>query len=291
MSDTATVITTAPVVRPDPRVYTDPYPDAKGSDLVQEPCWKCGGDGLYHAPSGFVIQNPYGRRGDTIRGCFACLGVGHRVVKVSSVRARIRRDIKAILQRDTEAAAHAATAAEHAAAQWAADWDEAHAEQTRRAALNNSPAGDLGDKLSALTGTVTVATTIEVPGFRGYGTDLKRLIVITLDSGQVLKTIGTGATLFNAHRHDRVTISGTVKDFDDYRGQTQTVLTRAKVHIDTPAPRFEAIDTGDHIQTAGDWYPVVRVDDDVHVLVTLGQRSWTSPTRRDTITGHRPATD
>ena len=40
-------------------------------------------------------HDPYGRRGDTIKGCFDCLGVGHRFVKVSSVRARIRRDVKA----------------------------------------------------------------------------------------------------------------------------------------------------------------------------------------------------
>jgi hypothetical protein len=37
MSDTATatVITAAPVTSGDPRVYTDPYPGAKGSDLVK----------------------------------------------------------------------------------------------------------------------------------------------------------------------------------------------------------------------------------------------------------------
>ena len=106
MSDTTTaaLIHAAPVTSGDPRVYIDPYPGAKGSDRVKEICGKCGGDGLYHAPSGFVIQNPYGRRGDTIKGCFDCWGVGHRFVKVSSVRARVRRAVKAALQRDADEA-------------------------------------------------------------------------------------------------------------------------------------------------------------------------------------------
>ena len=215
---TATVITAAPVTSGDPRVYTDPFPGAAGSDLVKEDCWKCGGDGMYHAPSGFVIQNPYGPRGDAIKGCFACRGRGHRYVKVSSIRARVRRDVKATLQCDADAAAHAAAAAQAAAAHFAAAWDEAHAEQDHRAALNNTPAGAPGQKLAGLTGTVEVATDIEVAGFRGYGTDHKRLIVVKLPNGQVLKTFGTGATLYAASRGDHVTISGTVKELSDYRG-------------------------------------------------------------------------
>jgi hypothetical protein len=290
MSDTATamVINAAPATSGDPRVYTNPYPGAKGSDLVKEVCGKCGGDGLYHAPSGFVIQNPYGHRGDTIKGCFDCWGVGHRFVKVSSVRARIRRDVKAALQRDADATAHAAAAEQRTAEEFAAAWDEAHTEQARRAALNNTPAGEPGDKLTGLVGTVEVATSIEVAGFRGYGTDSKRLVVVKLDNGQVLKTFGTGATLYDARRGDRVTISGTVKDLDDYRGQTQTVLTRTKLRVDVAAPTFD-INVGDLIETGGDWYPVLGVDVDVHVRVTLGGRSWTSRIRRDKITGHRPA--
>ena len=286
---TATVITAAPVTSGDPRVYTDPFPGAAGSDLVKEDCWKCGGDGMYHAPSGFVIQNPYGPRGDAIKGCLACRGRGHRYVKVSSIRARVRRDVKATLQRDADAAAHAAAAAQAAAAHFAAAWDEAHAEQDHRAALNNTPAGAPGQKLAGLTGTVEVATDIEVAGFRGYGTDHKRLIVVKLPNGQVLKTFGTGATLYAASRGDHVTISGTVKELSDYRGQLQTVLTRTKLRIEDTAPAFD-IAAGDHIETGGDWYPVLRVDDDeVLITVTAGERSWTSRIRRDAITAHRPA--
>ena len=49
------------------------------------------------------------------------------------------------------------------------------------------------------------------------------------------------------------------------------------------------ITAGDLIETGGDWYPVIKVDDDVHVRVTLDEHSWTSRIPRDTITGHRPS--
>ena len=44
-----------------------------------------------------------------------------------------------------------------------------------------------------------------------------------------------------------------------YRGQLQTVLTRTKLRIEDTAPAFD-IAAGDHIETGGDWYPVLRVD-------------------------------
>ena len=95
-----TVIDTPPILSGDPRVYTDPYPDSKGADLVREDCWKCGGDGRFHGKSGWEIKNPRGA--GTFKGCFACMGVGYRLLKVSSIRARVRRDVKAILRHDAQ---------------------------------------------------------------------------------------------------------------------------------------------------------------------------------------------
>lgn len=291
MPDSAnvTVITAAPVISDDPRVYTDPYPDARGNDLVKEICGKCGGDGIYHAPSGYVIQNPYGPPGDGIKGCFECRGRGHHYVKVSSVRSRIRRSVKATLQRDADDADRAAAAAQHRADELAEAWDRAHAEQERRARLNNTPAGQRGERLRGLTGTVEVAKSVEVTGFRGYGTDYKRLVIVKLDTGQVLKTFSTSAALEQVHRGDRVTVTGTVKDFDTYQGQTQTVLTRVTVHIVASAAAYQDVSPGDQIQIGGDWYRVTHVDNDIHVQVVLGERSWTSRIRRGQITGHRPS--
>jgi hypothetical protein len=244
---------------------------------------------MYHAPSGYVIQNPYGPRGEAIKGCFDCRGRGHRYVKVASARARARRSAMATLTRESEAAAHAAAAAQRAADEFADAWDQACAEQARRAALNNSPAGEVGQKLTGLNGTVEVATNFHVTGFRGYGTESKRLVVIKLDNGQVLKTFGTGRTLFAAARGDRVTVAGTVTGFDEHHGQVQTVLTRARLRLDTPAAAELDIAVGDLVETGENWYPVLRVDADVQVAVTVGERSWTSRTRRDQITAHRLA--
>jgi len=228
------VITAAPISSGDPRVYTDPYPTAIGTDVVREECWKCGGDGLFHGVSGWKIKNPRGA--GAIKGCFACMGVGYRLVKVSTIRARVRRNVKATLRHDAEQATHAANAARYAAEEYAAAWDEAHAEQARRDALNNTPAGNVGDKLSHVSGRVDVAASYETTGFRGYGTDYKRLVVITLPTGQVLKTSGTGSSLFDVSRGDLVTVvSATVSGTEDYKGQLQTVLTRAKLRVDTPA--------------------------------------------------------
>lgn len=232
---TVTVIDAPPVRSGDSRVYTDPYPDAKGTDLVKETCWKCAGDGLFHALSGWKIKDPYGP--GAIKGCFACLGVGYRLAKVTSVRARIRRHVVAAVRHDAERADYAAVAAQRAAKEFATAWDAAHAEQARRAALNNNPAGAEGDKLRNLTGTVEVAKSFESAGFRGYGIAIKRIVVIKLDSGQVLKTFGTGSSLFRVSRGDRVTVtSATVADTDTYNEQLQTVLTRAKLRLVVPAP-------------------------------------------------------
>lgn len=228
------VITAAPISSGDPRVYTDPYPTAIGTDVVREECWKCGGDGLFHGVSGWKIKNPRGA--GAIKGCFACMGVGYRLVKVSTIRARVRRNVKATLRHDQEMATHAANAARYAAEEYAAAWEEAHAEQARRDALNNTPAGDVGDKLRGLTGRVEVAASFETTGFRGYGIDYKRLVVIKLPTGQVLKTSGTGANLLGIARGDLVTIvSATVSGTGDYQGQLQTVLTHAKLRVDVPA--------------------------------------------------------
>jgi hypothetical protein len=286
--NTLAIITAAPVRGDDPRVYTDPYPGVRGADRVKEICGKCGGDGIYHAPSGLVIQNPYGRRGDTIKGCFDCMGLGYRIVKVSSIRARIRRAVSATLARDADAEAYAAQAAQRAAEEFGSAWDEAHAEQERRAALNNEPAGQPGERIRNVAGTVEVSMSIEVAGFRGYGTDVKRLVVVKLDSGQVIKTFGTARALFGTRRGDSVTITGaTIKEIATYQGQVQTVVSRAVIRIDVPVLRSEDVGPGDTVETGGAWYPVTDVDERG---VTVGLETATARTcvlRYRDITGHR----
>lgn len=71
--------------------YRDPHPGLKGTDTVQEPCGRCGGTGVYSGPSNAAWNNGNG----TNTWCFWCGGAGHQTVKVSSVRARERRNVKA----------------------------------------------------------------------------------------------------------------------------------------------------------------------------------------------------
>lgn len=289
-TDRPAIITDPPARSGDPRVYTDPYPGARGDDLVQETCGKCGGDGVYHAPSGLVIQNPYAPAGVTFKGCFDCMGLGHRVIKVSSVRARIRRAVKAQLQRDADAEAYAAQAADRAAAELAEAHGEALAENARRAALNNEPIAEPGAKISNLSGVVEVSKTIEVPGFR-YGTDYKRLVVIKLDSGQVVKTFGGSSKLFGINRGDRVTITrATVKEFATYEGQLQTVVIRLALRTDMAVPRSADVAEGDTVEKDGTWYQVCAVREwSVSVNVdAVGERTMTIGYHE--MTGHRPAT-
>ncbi|MCT7373263.1 hypothetical protein A7R75_30205 [Mycolicibacterium llatzerense] len=284
------IITDPPTSSGDPRVYADPYLGRRGSDLVRETCGKCGGDGVYHAPSGFVIQNPYAPVGVTFRGCFDCMGVGHRYVKVSSVRSRIRRAVKAQLQRDADAEAYAAEHAARQAAELAEAWEEALAEDERRAALNNEPVAAIGEKITGATGVVEVSKTIEVPGFR-YGTDYKRLVVVKLQSGQVVKTFGAGEKLFGTRRGDRVTITrATVKAHETYQGQLQTVVIRLALQIDAAVPRSADVAEGDTVEKDGIWYEVHEVRDwSVSVVVdTEGERTMSIGYHE--LTGHRPAT-
>jgi len=282
------VITAEAVRSSDPCVYVDPYPGAHGGDLIKEPCGKCGGDGMFHAPSGWFIQNPYGKRGEAIKGCFDCRGVGHRIIKVSSVRARVRRHVKAAIQGKAEAAEYAARADERAAEEFAQAWDEAHAEQQRRAALNNEPVGEIGERIKELAGVVEVAITKEVPGYR-YGTDIKRLVVIKLNTGQVVKTFGSARNLFEVQRGDQVTITGaTIKEIEPYQGQVQTVVTRLAMRVDDATLRPDDIAEGDEIESEGSWYPVLRADrQGVTVRVELGERQWNSTIRYHNISGHR----
>lgn len=208
--------------------YVDPYPGMKGTDRIttRDICTRCGGTGI------FVWWNSMGECRGT---CFLCCG--ERTVVHSRAVSTLRREAKVdaiwrehgdTLRAETAAKMRAEEAAT-LAANFARDWDDAHAEQDRRNALVTGFAGAIGDKIDA-TGVVTVATSFEVPSFSGYGTDLKALVVITLDDGRVVKATGTGRTLYRGGTTgDRVRVTGTVRDHGTYKGQDQTILTRAKL--------------------------------------------------------------
>lgn len=208
--------------------YVDPHPDKRGTDKVAVECGMCD-NGVYTGRSGYKW---------TVRGkgettwCFHCGGSNRRYRSVSALRREAK--VAAVWREhgDTIRAENAAKQAEawaaQAAKEFAEHWDEAHAEQARRAALVTGFVAEVGEKVDAI-GTVDVATSFEVPSYRGFGSDWKAMVVVTLADGRVVKTSGTGRSLFNVERGDRVRIRGTVKAHGNYRGQDQTVLTRAKV--------------------------------------------------------------
>ena len=233
MTTMTPVKTTDTAVRYNGRVYTvttyvDPYPGMKGNDriTVRQTCTRCGGTGIY------VWWTALGEARGT---CFLCLGacvtMHSRAVSMLRREAKVEavwREYGDAIRAEYAAEAEAVRVAE-LAAEFAEHWDAAHAEQARRAAMVTGFVADIGAKVD-VTGAVTVATSFDVPSYRGYGADdRKALVVVTLDDGHVVKATGTGRSLFDIERGARVRIRGTVKDHDNYRGQDQTVLTRAKI--------------------------------------------------------------
>ena len=215
--------------------YSDPYPALKGTDKAPVECGMCS-DGVYDAPSRIHWNNG---RGDTT-WCFWCNGSGKRLRSVSKLRSEAKADAYAAEFATEIAAYHDAKAeAFNAAAkaeEFALAWDEAHKEQERRNAIVGGFIGEAGDKVKNLQGTVNFTKMID--GY--YGSSM--LVIITLDNGQVVKTFGSGSSLYGLDRGQKVTIlSATVKGHDHYNGQDQTELKMVKIDdFGSRADRFLA---------------------------------------------------
>ncbi|ALF00476.1 ssDNA binding protein [Mycobacterium phage Mufasa] len=215
--------------------YVDPHPGKAARDRVHwtEDCMRCGGSGVYRWVNAM---------GNCEGGCFGCWGTGkiERSQAVQTLRKAAREEALWREHGDELRAYHAAIAAANEAAERAEEfaraWDEAHREQARRAAMNNTPAGEVGERLRNLDAEVTVSAGFERDAYRGYGTEYVKIVVFRLASGQVLKAMGTGRDLFGLNRGDKVRVTGTVKGTGEYRGQVQTILQRVKVEVVEQAP-------------------------------------------------------
>ena len=106
------------------------------------------------------------------------------------------------------------------AAQIAADEAKAEAERQELAKLHHVEA-KVGDAIE-LTGTVTMATTVETQ----FGKS--RLVVIKTDDYQVAKMFTTAEWAWGVDFDKVITIKGTVKSHDDYEGTPQTMIARPK---------------------------------------------------------------
>lgn len=78
------------------------YPSLRGYDRIRDACGKCGGSGVYTAPSSISFYTSATKTNTT--GCFDCMGTGYYERKVSSIRARARRDAKEAAERAAESA-------------------------------------------------------------------------------------------------------------------------------------------------------------------------------------------
>jgi hypothetical protein len=205
------------------RSYVDPHPGAKASDKVFQACGNCDGSGVYGGYSSWRWQ-----KGNKVaKWCFDCNGSGKYGLTVATLRKRAKEAAYRRDYADEIAAAAAASAAAYLAAELAQAWEEAHAEQARRAALVTGFAGAIGDRVRDLAGVIRFAKTYDASfGFR-KATGM--FMIIELDNGQVVKLAGTGRSLWGHERGDHVLVTGTVKAHETYEGQEQTVLTRATV--------------------------------------------------------------
>ena len=85
--------------------------------------------------------------------------------------------------------------------------------------------GAVGAKLTNVPATITVNRVVS----NQFGDS--KLIVARTESGKLVKTFGTGATLWDKEVGDQVLVSGTVKEQETYQGQDQTTLTRVKLEL------------------------------------------------------------
>jgi hypothetical protein len=204
--------------------YVDPHPGKAATDRVPVACDRCGGKGHIVA-----YRHIDGGR------CFQCYGSGRDSISVATAR-KWAKDDAFIAEYGAQVDAYWA---EFEAAQergrkereFAQAWDDAHAEATRRAAMNQNVLGAVGQRLKGIAATVTVSTGFERTSYTGYGTDYVKLVIFTTEGGEVIKISGQADALYGLNKGDKVLLTATVKEYGDYNGQRQTIMQRPKIEI------------------------------------------------------------
>lgn len=109
---------------------------------------------------------------------------------------------------------------------------KAEAEQRAQQRARIRYAGSKGEKIS-VTGTITRL----MPFSGSYGYTTKTSMLVIVEGSDVAAKMFTAASwAWDVNQGDQVTITGTVKDHEEYNGVQQTVLTRPKLISATPAP-------------------------------------------------------
>lgn len=169
-------------------------------------CGKCAGTGIYYRR----IQTPDGW-GTVQDVCFPCNGAGH-VGKVYATAGEFDKAIataeKARERRDAKRLAESlVTVVADVVAEETVAWTHLNA--------------NIGDTVT-VAGTVAVAISVDTQ----FGTS--RLIVVETANNESVKMFTTASWAWDVNRDDAITVQGTVKSFDNYDGQAQTMLNRPK---------------------------------------------------------------
>lgn len=233
MTTTKPVTYNGPIGVRELKSYVDPCPGAHNSDRItmKVKCDRCV-DGIYR------WWTHMGQAGGT---CFKCFGTTVYTYELAAVTVRKNAKQDAYHRDYTDeirahfAAQQAIFNAAEAAREFDRAWEDAHKEQARRAAMNNNTIGEIGERLRDLEATIEVSASFERASYAGYGTETVKIIVAKLADGRVIKMMGTGDSLWGLNRGDKVKITGTVKGYGEYKGQTQTILQRAKINVVEPA--------------------------------------------------------
>ena len=169
-------------------------------------CGKCAGTGIYYRH----IQTPDGW-GHVQDVCFPCNGGGY----VGKAFATVDAFDKA---RATAEKARERREAKRQAEFIATPVVETVIEETIARVHLDANIGDI----VTVTGTVAVAISVDTQ----FGTS--RLIVVNTDNNEAVKMFTTASWAWDVSRDDNITIQGTVKSFDYYDGDAQTMLNRPK---------------------------------------------------------------
>jgi len=198
---------------------------------VQVTCDRCGGDGVYKW--GGMISDLGGRPRPRFAGtCFKCGGAG----VIDAIEKEYTPERRAQLDKQNEK--RAAKTAEKRAAELAeqdrineARRVEREKREAERAAARavSQYVGQIGDKVQSW---VTLTRVGNYPARDYFGREaVGAVYTFTDDGGNVMVwfTQRGGLGDYNINTGDRIQIAGTVKKYQEYDGQKQTVLTRVKL--------------------------------------------------------------
>jgi hypothetical protein len=184
-------------------------------------CVRCGGAGGHSRWPGFT--------------CFRCGGVNSRTHELLTTRVytdSADAEYDAFLQGIIDAAEEAAFKAKAAvrlAEQRELDHEAALAEDANRAARAATPyLGEVGGKVTAC-GSVLFAQPFESQ----FGSSML-IIMRDAATGAIVKTFSSSASAWGVERGMLLELTATVKAHEVYRGEKNTVVTRAKMSASYP---------------------------------------------------------